>query len=272
MYSRTSFAVVSIGESSRNICFRIGSLMYRIPPCTFSGNPFASKYLYSYWMFISLSFVAARTGTEIREIVPSSRRSIFGWLTTTNACATIDTFSELLRDFVDALGLERFVLAGHSMGGAIALDFALAYPQRLDGLVLIGAGATMPVSTKLIELTRDDFAAATELIVRYSYRRSVGAEELALYLTHLRRCNPAVLLEDLLACAAFDVTGQLGGVTGPTQIIFGAEDRMTPPALGQALHAALPGSSLAIVPNAGHNVMVEYPDLVAACLTEFLYG
>jgi len=188
------------------------------------------------------------------------------------ACATIDTFSELLRDFVDALGLERFVLAGHSMGGAIALDFALAYPQRLDGLVLIGAGATMPVSTKLIELTRDDFAAATELIVRYSYRRSVGAEELALYLTHLRRCNPVVLLEDLLACAAFDVTGQLGGVTGPTQIIFGAEDRMTPPALGQALHAALPGSSLAIVPNAGHNVMVEYPDLVAACLTEFLYG
>lgn len=186
------------------------------------------------------------------------------------ACATIGTFSEVLNDVVHALELDRFVLAGHSMGGAIALDYALAYPQRLAGLVLIGAGAQMPVSAKLMETVRDDFAAATEMIVRYSYRRSVSAEEFSLYLTHVRQGSPAVLYEDLLACAAFDVTESVGRLAVPTQIFCGQEDRMTPVALSEALHAAIRTSELTIVPAAGHNVMVEHPALVADQMTGFI--
>lgn len=186
------------------------------------------------------------------------------------ACATIDTFTELLHDLVETLELDSFVLAGHSMGGASALDFALAYPQRLAGLMVIGAGATMPVSAKLVETVQNDFAAATEMIVRYSYRRGVAEEELALYLAHLRQCDPAVLLEDLLACAAFDVTESLANLTVPTLIVCGQEDRMTPMAMSEALHAGIQCSELITVPNAGHNVMVEYPDLVAGYLTQFI--
>lgn len=186
------------------------------------------------------------------------------------ACATIDTFTELLRDLVETLELDPFVLAGHSMGGAMALDFALAYPQRLAGLVVIGAGATMPVSAKLVETMREDFTAATEMIVRYSYRRGVAADELALYLAHLRQCDPAVLLEDLLACAAFDVTENLANLSLPTLIVCGQDDRMMPVAMSETLHAALQSSELILVPNAGHNVMVEYPDLVAGYLAQFI--
>ena len=186
------------------------------------------------------------------------------------ACATIDTFTELVRDVVDALELDFFVLVGHSMGGAIALDFATAYAQRLAGLMVIGAGPTMPVSAKLIETLREDFAAATAMIVRYSYRRSAPEEELALYLSHLRQCNPEVLLEDLLACAAFDATENLAHLTLPTLIVCGQEDRMMPPSMSQALHAAVQGSELLVVPDAGHNVMVEHPDLVAGYLAQFI--
>lgn len=185
------------------------------------------------------------------------------------ACAAIETFTEVLRDVVEVLDLDWFMLAGHSMGGAIALDFALAYPQRLAGLMVIGAGSTMPVSARLIETVRDDFAAGTEMIVRYSYRRNVPEEEAALYLAHLRQCSPAVLLEDLLACASFDVTEDLPGLDLPTLIVCGAEDRMTPVAMSEALHAAIQASALRVVPGAGHNVMVEFPDLVAGYLAEF---
>ena len=186
------------------------------------------------------------------------------------ACATIATFSELLRDLTDELALEQFVLVGHSMGGAIALDYALAYPHRLAGLMLIGTGALMSVSARLMETVRDDFAAATEMIVRYSYRSGASAEELSLYLAHLRQSNPEVLYEDLLACATFYVTESVGRLDMPTQILCGQEDRMTPVALSEALHAAIGVSELTIVPAAGHNVMVEYPDLIAGYLTNFI--
>jgi pimeloyl-ACP methyl ester carboxylesterase len=108
------------------------------------------------------------------------------------------------------------------------------------------------------------------MLVRYSYRRNAPDEELAIYLSHLRQCNPEVLLEDLLACAAFDATENLAHLTLPTLILCGQEDRMTPPAMSQALHAAIHGSELIVVPDAGHNVMVEHPDLVAGYLAQFI--
>lgn len=184
-------------------------------------------------------------------------------------CTSISAYSEIVRDFVDALALPRFLLAGHSLGGAIALDFALACSQRLAALVLIGSGARMRVSPSLLEGVLHNFDAATAQIVDYSYHPATALAQKEIYLRHLREADPHVLHGDFLACHNFDVVDRLAALTAPTLIICGSHDRMTPPERSSYLHTHIAGSELLLVENAGHNVMIEQPEVVARALDKF---
>ena len=189
------------------------------------------------------------------------------------ACANISAYSEIVRDFAEALELPWFVLAGRSMGGAIALDFALAYEHRLAGIVVIGAGARMKVAPTLLDGIVNDFLGTTELIVDYSYDTATSAEEKEIYLRHLRENDPATMYNDFVAVEAYDVRDRIAGLEVPTLILCGRNDRMTPPALSMTLHERIEGSRLHIVESASHNVMLEKPDEVAeqiGCFMETL--
>lgn len=185
-------------------------------------------------------------------------------------CASIGAYSEVIRDFVDALELPFFVLAGHSMGGAIALDFALAYGHRLAGIAVIGAGARMRVSPTFLNGVLDDFTGVTDKIVEYSYHTATSAEEKERYLRHLRENDPVVLQRDFAAVEAFNVRDRIETIAVPTLILCGKHDRMTPPALSQLLHDCIPGSQFHLIEHAGHNVLLEQPELVAVHLDEFI--
>jgi len=185
-------------------------------------------------------------------------------------CATVAAYSEIVRDFVDALELPWFVLAGHSLGGAIALDFALAYAYRLAGIVLIGAGARMKVSPTFLEGTLTDFANATAQMVEYSYHTTTSEAEKQRYLRALRENDPETLYGDFLAAANFDVRDRVESLQIPTLILCGRHDRMTPPTLSEMLHARIAGSRLHLIEDAGHNVLLEQPATVATYLGCFL--
>lgn len=184
----------------------------------------------------------------------------------------ISAYCEVVRDFVDMLELPWFMLAGHSLGGAIALDFALAYGHRLAGIGVLGAGARLRVSHSILDGIINDFETTTELIVAYSYAEDTPTEEKELYLRHLREVDPIVLYQDLIACNDFDIHDRVSAVELPTLIICGAQDRMAPPALSTYLHEEIPNSQLHIIQAAGHNVLVEKPEIVAALFKTFLDG
>ena len=186
------------------------------------------------------------------------------------ACATITAYSEIVRDVVDVLELPWFVLAGHSLGGAIALDFALAYAHRLAGIAVIGAGARMKVSPTFLEGVLTDYANATERIVEYSYHTTTSAGEKQRYLHALRENDPQTLYGDFLAVANFDARDRVESLQIPTLILCGSQDRMTPPILSETLHARVAGSRLYLIEDAGHNVLLEQPLTVAAHLDCFL--
>ncbi|HQY91127.1 alpha/beta hydrolase [Caldilinea sp.] len=185
-------------------------------------------------------------------------------------CATIDAYSEIIHDFVDGLELPWFVLAGHSMGGAIALDFALAYAHRLAGIIVVGAGGRIKVSPAFLDGILHDFHDTTAQIVEYSYHSSTGANEKEHYLRALRENDPQTLYGDFIAVEAFDVRDRLEMLRTPTLILCGRHDRMTPPALSKTLHERIPGSQLHFIEEAGHNAPLEQPTVVAAHLTCFL--
>ncbi len=186
-------------------------------------------------------------------------------------CRRIADYSQILVAALDALGLEQAVLAGHSMGGAIALWTALTAPERVAGLALIGTGARLRVLPALIEGFVDDPAAAVRLIVARAYSNAAAPELRAAGEAAFRQTDPAVFHEDLLGCHVFDALEQVQAIRCPTLLLCGTEDQLTPPRFSEYLHEQIAGSTLVLVPGAGHMVLIEQPEAVNAALREFFY-
>jgi pimeloyl-ACP methyl ester carboxylesterase len=171
---------------------------------------------------------------------------------------------------MDAIGLERAALAGHSMGGAIALWLALERPERVAGLGLIGTGARLRVAPAILAGFDGDLAANIRTIVDYSYAPSAPPEMRARAEQAYALCDPVVYRGDYLACDGLDVLARLPEIRCPVEVIVGAEDRMTPPRHSEALRGGLLGARLTLVPDAGHMVLIERPAAVTEALRELV--
>ncbi len=182
----------------------------------------------------------------------------------------IGAYAEAVHTFVDALGLPRFVLVGHSMGGAIALEYALHYAPRLAGLVLISTGGQLCVAPELLSDLRTDFARTTELLAVRTHAADVDPERLRLFVRRLREVGPEVLHGDFAACERFDRLADLHRVSVPALVLCGEADRMTPVESSRAMAERIPDAQLVVIPAAGHMVMLERPAEVAGLLTEWL--
>jgi pimeloyl-ACP methyl ester carboxylesterase len=186
--------------------------------------------------------------------------------------AEVGAYAEVVLGFAEALALPPFVLAGHSMGGAIAQEFALRYPARLAGLVLVGTGAKLRVAPQLLTGILDDFQGTTELMAQWTHGEHVDPNLLRLYVRRLREVSPQVIHDDFAACDAFDRRADVSRITTPTLILCGDADRMTPVKYSQYLHEQIAGSQLVVVPGAGHMVMLEQPAAVTEAAAHFLTG
>ena len=164
------------------------------------------------------------------------------------------------------------VLAGHSFGGAIALMHALKYPQELKGIIIIGSGARLRVHTTFLtpceEAIEGDPRKWHEMIEEWYrqtpavYRRRVIERQKAV--------GPAVMLNDFLACDKFDIMDRVLEIRLPALAICGESDFMTPVKYANYLGTKIAGSSVVIVPGAGHFVIAEKPEAVNKAIDNFL--
>jgi pimeloyl-ACP methyl ester carboxylesterase len=163
-----------------------------------------------------------------------------------------------------------WVLAGHSLGSAIALRWALRYPQEARALVLVGAGARTRVTPAWLNgIARGDAAAVEEFgAAWWGPEVDVRLREKSMAL--LRATPAATLLADLRAADAFDVTADLDRLTVPVLILCGASDRLTPVKYSRYLHTHIRESVLEVVEGAGHLVMLEAPRATNAAIRRFL--
>ena len=183
---------------------------------------------------------------------------------------TIAGYSTVVRGVMDELGLERAALAGHSMGGAVALQSALDAPERVIGLGLVGAGGRMRVAPAILDGLSGDRLATIRTIVEYSYAPDMPERMRHQAEAAYALCDPAVYRGDFLACDAFDVLPRLGEIGCPAAVICGTADRMTPPKYAEALRAGIRGSALTLIAGAGHMAPIERPAEVSAALRELI--
>jgi pimeloyl-ACP methyl ester carboxylesterase len=173
----------------------------------------------------------------------------------------IEAYAEWLKLLIDAVNLNAFVLAGHSLGGSIAQQFARMFPDVLKGLVLIGTGMRFTIPHGYLDILNQDFAAACLVSGRQAYTAHIPSDMLERSLVMLHRNGPEVLLRDLSLCADFDSTAWAQCLAMPCLIICGKQDAITPCAFSYELSKTIPDSTLRLVNESGHMVMQEQPEL-----------
>jgi pimeloyl-ACP methyl ester carboxylesterase len=176
----------------------------------------------------------------------------------------------VVRGLTEALGLGRIVIGGHSMGGAVAQMFALTAPDRTSRLVLIGTGARLRVMPKIIETIEHDHAAGVQLVTDLAVAASAPAALKRKVYDETLRAPARILAGDFRACDRFDVMTRLEEIRVPALVVCGAEDQLTPPKYAEFLRSRIGGSSLVLVPGAGHYVQLERPDEVTHAMRRFL--
>ena len=166
-------------------------------------------------------------------------------------------------------GGRKAILMGHSMGGAIALQCALNFPGLVRALVLIGTGARLRVFPSILQGIRQDFSRTVGEIIRFAYAENTNPQWLAAGATEMSAVGPDVLCGDFTACDGFDLVQALDKISCPVQLIYGDQDRLTPPKYGRFLADKLPNASLEVLPGAGHMVFVEKAPETNRLINEF---
>ena len=184
-------------------------------------------------------------------------------------CTSTTEASRLLQAFINQESfLPPLYLAGHSLGAAIVLEYALNYPGDTGGIIIIGGGAKLKVLPQILtSLSRNE---VHKDLIKMSFSSKSDPHLIDSQTELFRQNSPAVLYADFKACNQFDLSVNLAGITSPALVITGDEDMLTPPKYAAYLQNHLSDSRLMIVKSAGHFVMLEQPDAVNAAIKDFL--
>lgn len=222
-------------------------------------------------------------------VAPDLRGHGESWQPADESAYSFDHFATDVWALVDALGWERLVLLGHSMGGMIAQVAALQRPAALDGLVLmdtthgpldldralaeLGAQIVreggMPAVKAVLDSMGDDAPLSTpaheRLLAERAGYRELGDQKFLGSSPHMY----ASMLGQLLDQA--DRLDDLTRLDVPTLVLVGEQDEPFL-AASEAMAAAVPGARLEVIPDAGHSPQFENPDAWRKAMLDFLAG
>lgn len=166
----------------------------------------------------------------------------------------------------------RFALVGTSYGGNLALEVALAAPQRVTALWLMGCNAA-PAQPGGPDLAAALDASPDSVIERLSgmvVRKEDTAAAATFKAMAQRVGGPAGAAQARAAATRPDASARLGMLTMPTLLVWGEEDALSPLAYGQALASGLPYARLEVIEQCGHLPTLEKPAECAALFRELL--
>lgn len=182
---------------------------------------------------------------------------------------SLDEFAHDLVGMLDALGIVSAHLVGISMGGMIAQQFAVTWPNRIRSLVLADTTSRYSNDARLQFADRArtaTFHGMAPLVDATMSRwfsedyRNEHPDIVARIRGILELTSPDGYAASCRAIAEIDLTERLVTITAPSAILVGALDQSTPPSMAEKIHEYLPGSTLTVIDGAAHLSNVSHPD------------
>ena len=173
------------------------------------------------------------------------------------AAPTIRDYRDAAGELAAALGLGPSVLVGHSMGALVALEAALAWPDKVVGLALCAAAPRLPVSRDLVQVLENDYAAFPAWLAERAFSASAKPALRRAFVAAGVAAPQAVTLADFAAIAGVDLGPRIAGIRCPMVWLDGADDQI----VGD--RGPRPGEQR-VLEGVGHLVPIEAPGEVAA--------
>lgn len=239
------------GEGSHPILFIHGA------SCNSSLWKFQLDYFGHKWKVIAIDLMGH--GNSAISIPPSQ--------------ISIKQYVDFIDKFLETLNIKDATLIGHSMGGAISIQFCLEHPEKVLSLGLINTGAKLGANPQLLNMLRKDFRKTLTVGLESVLGKSSNKDDTEVrqvIINEMLKTDPSVGLADFEACDVFDSRESLSKIRKPTLIVGGSEDLLTPPWFQRYLHEKIENSILKIIDGAGHFPMVEKSQEFNAILAAFL--
>jgi pimeloyl-ACP methyl ester carboxylesterase len=189
-------------------------------------------------------------------------------------------FAGFLAGFMKAIGVPKASLIGQSMGAAVALSLAVEKPEMVERLVLVNGGGfrTGPRTTPPDWYARQIANAGTlaesrEYMEKLYFDHSFVTDKLVEQ-NLMQRLRSAYTIESMQNAADRGLGGvsedEVRGIKAPTLLVWGANDKLSPPANADKLNAVIKGSRKVLIDKAGHYPFLEHPDKFNQVVREFL--
>jgi len=196
---------------------------------------------------------------------------------------------ELMADDValllESLSIEKAHVLGVSMGGYIAQQLAIRYPQKVKSLVLgctsFGGPQSIPITEQALQSMLSVEGLNPEAIIRQGFKAAISPQFISAYpevvdqLVAWRLDNPTPRYaweRQFAAASAFNLETQLNKIKVPTLVMTGSEDIVIPPQNSDLLAERISGARLVIIPGSGHLFFIEKAEEFNATVLEFLNG
>lgn len=174
--------------------------------------------------------------------------------------------------FLESLGVRETVMVGNSLGGHVALVFALQYSQAVRALVLSGASGIYEVNIGTSTPQRRNRAFIRDRTAMTFYDPVHATDELVDEMFELVNDRTRVirLIKMARSAKAVTVTDELSQIPQPTLLVWGQDDQITPPEVGEEFKERMPNAELHFIDECGHAPMIEHPAAFNRLTLDFL--
>ncbi len=189
--------------------------------------------------------------------------------------ASVETYADTVAKFLTAVIPRPVMVAGHSLGGAVAMALAARRRDIVTGLVLLASCAKLPQAESPGERLLAFLPGPLRRILFFSmaqkllFAPGVPMGAVSIGMQELRSCPPETILTDVQAARAMDLSEQAAKIDVPTLVLCGSRDRLTPPELSEQLRTLIPRARLGIIEGAGHMLLLEVPERVNQAILDF---
>jgi 2-hydroxy-6-oxonona-2,4-dienedioate hydrolase len=185
----------------------------------------------------------------------------------------IATFADFLQGFMQAQSISKATLVGNSLGGWIALDFAVQYPGMVDKLVLVDSAGLPWMQAPAVDLNPSSLAGTRTMLQSLFYDKEMVTDGFVRQVfTDRMRNNDSYTIQRTMAGFAtpqFEDT-KLSSIHARTLVVWGGQDELIPVASGEKLRDGIAGAKLVVFEQCGHVPQIEKPVEFNKALLEFL--